>query len=162
MRRGWILAIAAAVLVMGGSLPARAGSFGVGAGLALPTGDFGDAVDLGYGLHAMVKHPVAPLVTLTGDAGWTRFSTSDEFLVGEGLGGWLGADDTVDVWNVTGGARVAMMPMNLGLEFGYFSELEEWSLVPNLGFGFSKLALDLRYKATGDAKWFEVRAGLYF
>ena len=161
MRKGWILTIAAAALAAGAGLPAHAGGFGVGANVALPTGDFGDVLDSGFGIHALARHPVAPLVTLTGDAGWTTFSTQDLTTDVGGYSFELGGDN-VDIWNFTAGARVALMPMGLGLEYGYFSEVDEWSLVPNAGVSFSKLAVDLRYKATGDANWFELRAGIYF
>ena len=162
MRRGWILTIVAAAMTCSLAPAALAGSFGVGADLALPTGDFGDALDSGFGLHVLAKHPVAPLVTLTGDAGWTRFSSKDLTLDLGQFGSFTAGGDDVNVWNVCAGARVAMMPMGLGLELGYFSKVDELGLVPNVGVSFSKLAVDLRYKATGDAKWFELRAGVYF
>ncbi|MBE0566541.1 MAG: hypothetical protein IH621_11310 [Krumholzibacteria bacterium] len=162
MRRGWILTIAASALAVAGSLPAQAGGFGLGLSAALPTGDFGDYLDSGFGVHAMYKRPVTPLVQLTADVGWTRFGTAD--LTGDlgGFDGFAAADDNLDVWNFTGGGKVDFMPFGLGLEYGYFSEIDEYGLVPNVGVSFTKFAVDLRYKATGDANWFEVRAGLYF
>lgn len=149
MRNRWILITLAACLAAAAPA-AHAGNFGVGASWAMPTSDFDDFYKSGFGLHALAKYPVTPLAAITGDVGWTTF------------GGEIAEIGDIDVWNFTAGGMVNLMAVGLGLEYGYFSEIDEWGLVPTAGIGFSKLAVDLRYKATGDAKWFEARAGLYF
>ena len=162
MRIGWILAAAAVCLALGASAPARAGDFGVGVNAALPAGDFGDLYKSGFGIHALLKRPVTPLATITADVGWTSFNSEDLNLdLGE-IGSIPFSGDNIDVWNFTGGAKVNLLPLGLGLEYGYFTKVDEWGLVPFAGMGFSKLDLTVRYKATGDAKWWELRVGLFF
>jgi hypothetical protein len=155
MRSGWIplVALAAVCLIA----PAAHAGFGVGASIASPTGDFGDAFKTGYGVHAVYKQPVTPLVTVTGDFGWNAFSAESVEIGDIGFGG-----EDVDLWNAALGGRVFLLPLGLGLEYGYFSEIEEWSLVPTAGMSFSKLDVSARWKATGDANWFELRAAFMF
>ena len=149
MRKGKILATAVAFAAVLAGSSALAGNLGVAADAALPSGSFNDGYDTGFGIHAIFKLPVTPLVTITGDGGWTGF-------------GGKGDISNINVWNVTGGGTVNLLPLGLGAEYGYFTEVKDWSLVPYASFGFSKLDLALRYKATGDAKWWELRVGVRF
>ncbi|HPF71876.1 MAG TPA: hypothetical protein PLQ13_14480 [Candidatus Krumholzibacteria bacterium] len=155
MRKTTIFALAA-VAALAFASTALAG-FGIGANVAAPTGDFGDFFKAGYGIHAVYQQGLTPLATLTGDFGWTTFSSEDVTIGSVTIGG-----EDIDVWNATAGARFAVLPLGLGAEVGYFSEVEEWSFVPTAGMTFSKIDLSARWKATGDAKWFEVRAAFMF
>ena len=157
MRNGKISATLVLLTTVLASMAAQAGNLGVAADLALPSGDFNKLYDSGFGIHAIFKRPLTPLVTLTADGGWTSFGQGD---LGELQDNPFGGD--IDVWNVTAGGTVFLLPLGLGAEYGYFSKVEDWSLVPYAGMGFGKLDLTVRYKATGDAKWWEFRVGVFF
>jgi hypothetical protein len=162
MRNGWIPAMVMATLTVLAVPSAQAGSFGLGANVAFPTGSFGDLYNSGFGVHALIQHPVTPLATITGDVGWTSFSGKDLSLDIGDIGSIPFSGDNLEMWNFTGGAKVNLLPLGLGLEYGYYTQIKEWGLVPYASFGLSKIDLAARYKATGDAKWFEVRVGFMF
>jgi opacity protein-like surface antigen len=46
-------------------------------GAAIPTGDFGDLVDTGYGLSLHGAYRVIPMIDLYGAYNWTRFGFTD-------------------------------------------------------------------------------------
>lgn len=52
------------------------------AGIALPTGDFGDVYDMGFGGRAVFAYHLNPNLALTGTAGYLTWSRKDDF--GEG------------------------------------------------------------------------------
>jgi hypothetical protein len=146
MKRSLVAAILA-LMVLGTA--GSAWAFGVGVGYRLPTGDFGDAYDGGFGANVMLGFPVTPLVTVYGDLGYTNFQGSD-------------ATDDISVWGFNAGAKVNLMMLYVGGEAGYFTEVDEFSLSPLVGMGVGPLDLSARYKLTGDAHWFDLRASISF
>jgi len=52
-------------------------SIGVNGGAAIPTGDFGDGFDLGWGGNALFVYHINPNVDLTGSAGYITWSGKD-------------------------------------------------------------------------------------
>jgi len=145
MKRNLIAAVAALTLI---GTASSALAFGVGVGYRLPTGDFGDAYDGGFGANFALEYPVAPLVTAWGDIGYTSFA-------GEG------DRDNIDVWGFNAGAKVSLLGLlQAGAELGYFTEVDEFAISPYVGTGFGPLNLSARYKLTGDANWFDLRASI--
>lgn len=55
----------------------KAPRLSVGAEFAFPMGDFGDAIDLGFGGSLQYQHPVAANLLLTGSAGYINFKGKD-------------------------------------------------------------------------------------
>jgi len=152
MRKG--IALLAALLVLGAA--GSAWAIGLGIGYRLPTGAFGDEYDGGYGANFALAFPVAPTVTAWGDVGYTRFRYKDISVLGA-----TGVGD-IDVWGFNAGAKVGVGMLYLGAEAGYFTEIDEFGLTPLVGIGFSVLDLSARYKATGDANWWDLRASISF
>jgi hypothetical protein len=153
MRRLSFLLILALALV---ALPRTAeAQFKIGARgkLLFPTGDFDDVAKTGWGLAATGDFTIIPLVKLRGEVGYNRFDGED---VSEGA--------TIDDWNIWSfliGARLQLPILYLSLDGGYYTEIDEFSLLPGLGFRFLFLDVGGRYKWTGE-NWFEVFGGVSF
>lgn len=96
--------VAAALAAVAFAAPAHAQSmlpFAVEgrAGLAFPTGDFGEALGTGYGLAANVSFNVAPTLALYGGYSFTQFDFDDDL---------VDTDETFDVKGFEGGARLGL------------------------------------------------------
>lgn len=71
-------AIAATALLVAVSTTAEAqGKFGARAGIALPTGDFGDGFDMGFGIGGNFYQAINDKLTLRVDLDWSTFGASD-------------------------------------------------------------------------------------
>jgi len=154
MNRTIIVAVLAVACLAAVAGPAQA-KVGLALTGAVPTSEFGDRVKTGIGIHAVLKHPVSPLFDVTSDFGYTNFKSKiSDGEVGDGGGR--------DVWNLSIGGAFKVGGIGLGLEYGRFWEVDDWSFVPSAAIMLGPLELALRYKAGGDAKWFEGRVGFYF
>ncbi|HEU0077313.1 MAG TPA: outer membrane beta-barrel protein [Longimicrobiaceae bacterium] len=96
--------VAAALAAVAFAAPAHAQSmlpFAVEGrvGLAVPTGEFGDDLGMGYGLAANVSFNVAPTLALYGGYSYTQFDFDDEVIE---------TDETFDVQGFEGGARLGL------------------------------------------------------
>ncbi len=69
------------------------------AGLAFPTGDFGESLGMGYGLGANVSFAVAPTLALYGGYSYTQFDYDQDV---------VDTDETLDVQGFEGGARLGL------------------------------------------------------
>ena len=78
-------------------------TIGIDGGIAMPTGDWGDAAGFGFGALARLEIPFRPKVTFTARAGFI-YHTSKEAAAGP-LGG--GGDTTTSEIPFFGGARYA-------------------------------------------------------
>jgi hypothetical protein len=141
----------------------NASAIGLGVGVILPSGDFKDGYDVGYGAHLVMDYPVTPLASIYGDLGYNGFKAKDNADL-EDLD--LELPD-LTMWNISVGGRAGLGgAFYLGAEIGYYivsDDLDdEIGITPLIGTKFSKLDLSARYKATDDFKWFEIRAALGF
>jgi opacity protein-like surface antigen len=96
--------VAAALAAVAFAAPAHAQSvlpFAVEgrAGLAFPTGDFGESLGLGYGLGANVSFAVAPTLALYGGYSYTQFDYDTDV---------VDTDETFNVQGFEGGARLGL------------------------------------------------------
>ncbi len=89
------------------------------------------------------------MVNISGSLGWYQFSGEDD-------------QDGTSIWEFTTGPQVDFGKLYAGFEVGYFTTMNEWGVVPNLGIRKDMIDIGLRYKVTGDGKFFALRAGLYF
>lgn len=122
---------------------------GLGVKSSFPYANFDDDFNTGWGVVGMVDYPLIPLIDLTADVGYTSFPGSGE-------------NDSVDVWNVCFGGRLALGVFFMGGETGYFSYVEDWSFVPSMGLRFGPFEGGVRYKAVGGSGWTSLRFGYYF
>lgn len=154
MKRNGIAVLTALIVL---SAAGSALAAGVGVGFRLPSGDFGDAYDGGFGANFTMAYPLAPTVSAYGDIGYTRFMGKSASVGGVEVG-----PDDLDVWGFSAGAKVGLGGFYLGGEGGYFTEVDEFGLSPLLGLGLGPLDISARYKFTGDANWFDLRASISF
>lgn len=149
MKKG--IALASALLVLVTAAPAMSKIFTVPVWFHVnaPTDTFGDFYSTGYGFSSSLEFTLLPIVSVHGGLGWTRFS-------GEG------ALEDIDVWEYGLGARAHLGLFYGGLEVDHFSEIDEWGWVPEVGVRFTMLDAGLRYKMSGDANWWGIRAGIRF
>ena len=136
-------------------LPGRAeAQFKIGARgkLMFPTGDFADMAETGWGLAATGDFTLIPLVKLRGEAGYNQFGGKEV----EGV-----QLEDLDIWSFMIGARLQLPIIYFSLDGAYYTEIDEFSLLPGLGFRFLFLDVGGRYKWTGE-NWFEVFGGVSF
>jgi hypothetical protein len=123
-----------------------------GGQLAMPTGDFKDAFESGYGFYGRVGIPLATF-KLFGAVTWTRFSAPG-----------AGADS--DFFTIQAGPHVSIVPLaDVGLEVAYITEAEEFGISPSINVGFSKLELTASYTTTfanPASSWLTVGLGIRF
>jgi hypothetical protein len=152
MRRHLLGLIAALALV---AVPQEASAqfdIGVRGKVMFPTGDFDKKADTGWGLAATGDFTVIPLIKIRGEAGYNSF--------GGKVDGLTNYDDW-NIWSFMIGARLQLPIIYFSLDGGYYTEIDEFSVLPGLGFRFLFIDVGGRYKASGE-NWFEVFGGLSF
>ncbi|MBX3174937.1 MAG: porin family protein [Gemmatimonadaceae bacterium] len=162
-------AIAATALLVAVSSTAEAqGRFGAMAGIALPTGEFGDFADMGFSIGGNFYQPINDKLSLRVDLDWSTFSLD-------------GVDEN---WTQLGVMVNGMIPINTGtglmpyalVGIGYYQQkldvFDESDLAWNVGAGFNfemssaKLFAEVVYRSImseGDATTsLPVRVGIRF
>jgi hypothetical protein len=136
-------------------LPGRAeAQFKIGARgkVMFPTGDFSDEAETGWGLAATGDFTLIPLVKLRGEAGYNKFGGKE--VEGD-------QHEDLNIWSFMIGARLQLPIIYFSLDGAYYTEIDEFSLLPGLGLRFLFLDVGGRYKWTGE-NWFEVFGGVSF
>lgn len=142
-----------ASLALPGGVEAQVDSgFGIGAKMLFPTGDLDDAVKSGWGLAGTGELRILHFLAATGEISYYEFP-------GESSGD-LELEDQ-DFLGFAAGARLYLAALYLGADMGYFTDLEEFSFIPNVGLKFAMFEVAARYKAT-DANWMELRGTVNF
>ncbi len=101
-------AVAVAAAAAHAQAPVNPFGFGVSAGAAVPTGDAGDAFDVGYSIDGIITLRVPTLpVSFRGEVGYTRFALKERS-VDDGEGGTV---------NVSGNQRIISGVANAVLSF---------------------------------------------
>jgi hypothetical protein len=95
------------------SASAQSPRFSLGAELAIPTGDFGDAVGVGYGLSLRYEGPIADQLAITADLGYLFFTGKD-----------ITFADTGGVNITQEGETTYLVPIQLGLKY-YFMDQQD-------------------------------------
>ena len=133
------------------STSSSAWGFGIGLGYRLPSSNFGDLYDGGFGANVAMFFPVAPKIAVYGDVGYTQFQ-GKEIIAG------IDADN-LNVWGFNAGAKFSLTNLYFGGELGYFTEVDEFSLSPLVGIGLGPIDVSARYKL-GDFNWWDFRASI--
>ena len=123
--------------------------FAGGLSMHFPNSDFGVRSKTGYGLDLFYVHPVLPLVTITGSAGYSHFPGEEDL-------------QAVDMWRFTGGFRFEFGAFYMGGEGGYYTEIDESGFVPSIGLHIGKFEVAGRWKSSGTSTWTTLRVGYYF
>jgi len=155
MKRIIILALSLS-LVLCGSAFAGARNGGLAASFTSPKGDYGNAAGNGYGLSLIFDYPMAGMIDITGTVGWYKF-TGVTLSEGTNI-----KTDSNTLWEFAAGPQIDFGLLYAGAEFGYYTDLDEWGLVPNLGVRKDLLDFSLRYMISDTGEFMAVRAGFFF
>jgi hypothetical protein len=123
-------------------------SLSVGARYASPGGDFGEFVEPGYGGY--VKAEVGALMLgAAAEANLTRF-------------GGEGDLESSTVLGIQAGPRLGMGLFKVGLDLGWYSEVEKTGYSPNISAGFGPLEAGAGITFFDGGRWLYVRGGIRF
>ena len=122
----------------------------------VPKDDFAQRVDKGWGAALIFDYPLAGAFDLVGTAGYYRFSGLDP------SSGTSEQGESLSLWELAAGPQVDLGVLYLGCDAGYYTDLAEWGLVPNLGLRKKTIDFGLRYKVTDVGRFLAVRVGMFF
>ena len=123
--------------------------YGLAGMVSFPYDDLGDDQTTGYGIHGMWDYPWIPLLDLTADVGWNHFPGKED-------------NESVDVWEFTGGMRFVLGSFYMSGEVGYYTKVKSVSFVPGMGLRMGNLDLSFRYRAAKSTSWTGIRVGYFF
>ena len=155
MKRVTMLILVLMVAAQGTAL-AQDKNGGLAASFVLPSGDFGDFVGDGFGLSAIFDYDMANVVDISGSLGWYRFGGVTL------IDGTNVKTESTTMWEFAAGPQIDFGKLYVGLEGAYYTNLDEWGLVPNAGLRKGMVDIGVRYKMTEDSNFYAVRAGFFF
>ena len=120
----------------------------IGVRFASPSGDFGGALEPGYGGYFKVEVG-ALMLGAAAEANVTRFGGED------GAGGST-------VLGVQAGPRLGMGLFKVGLDLGWYSEVDKTGYTPNVSLGLGPLEAGAGATFFSGGRWVYVRAGIRF
>ena len=125
----------------------------VGAHAALPQGDFADSHDAGFGAYFRAGVPLL-VVKMMGSVTYTQFKSANPLI-----------DDVSELMLQVGPHFSPIPLLDLGAEFGYMTDAQEWAFSPNVSVGFLMLEATASYnkpfKSDG-ASWVTLGVGFRF
>lgn len=145
----FVLIALAAAPAAGQVVVDRSHVLGAGAQLSFPYDELDDAHDTGWGVQGMLDYPIIPLFHVCAHVGWNTFPRT-------------GGGDSLNVWEITGGGRLALGAFFMGGEVGWYDRGDNWSWVPSLGLRFDRIEVSWRVRAVGREAYTSLRAGWYF
>ncbi len=148
--RKFIIFLAVVVVVSGLARAQGMGlSFGAGADLVTPAGDFSDEASTGWGLSAQLKFGL-PIITVTGAVEYFAFGEKE----------FTGGTYSSNLWGINAGGRISLLHfIYVGAEIGMYEEnsttknetsenkssITRGSVAPIIGFEFLSFDLSARY-----------------
>ena len=129
---------------------------GIGLSYYMPQGNLKETHDSGYGISFMFNYPISDMMDLTGTTAWSRY------IINEQPANTLRGSSDLTVWEFTLGPRVRVSIVYLGIEAGYFTNFNEWALVPNAGIRWRIFDLGYRMKTNAGTEVHSIRAGIFF
>ncbi|HKP27816.1 MAG TPA: hypothetical protein VJU15_00340 [Gemmatimonadales bacterium] len=133
-------------------------SFRVFGALNFPTSDTGDAASTGWGLGLQFTRGQGAFA-LFGEVGYDHFGIEGV----EGLPPGTDYGTDLNPWHFGGGAKVAVGPINVAGLVGYWTDIEDFDLVPIVGVKIWRLQTGVRYKGLfGDGDWIALTVGFGF
>ena len=125
----------------------------LGAHAAMPSGDFANAYDAGFGAYGRVGVPLG-LFKVMGSATFTRFTAANPLT------------DDQSIFTLQAGPHFSPIPLlDLGLEGAWFSEREEFGVAPNISVGLLMFEATASYYTTfkdPKANWITLGVGFRF
>lgn len=158
MRQILNLIAAACVLVVTAATANAQMSRSIGAGVAAPVGDLGDASDNGFTVRGQTGVSLA-LAAVHIQGGWTHFKAKSVTVASNTVEG-----EAADVLHIGVGARVALGLVSVGANMAYFvGDGEDGvGIFPEASVGLGPIEVVADYRIDGDAKWLGLRAALKF
>jgi hypothetical protein len=95
------------------------GRFSIGADLAFPQGDIGDAVGIGFGVDARYEAPINDNLSWMATAGFLTFGEKDD-----------------------SGLKLSIIPINAGLKYYFTESFNGFYAGAELGFNIAKVKID--------------------
>ncbi len=129
---------------------------GLAASYAMPQDEFENVVDDGYGLSAIFDYPMAGMINISGSIGWYRFK-GVTLLEGTNI-----KEESSTMWEFSAGPQIDFGKLYVGVEGGYYTDVNEWGMLGNVGLRRDMLDFSVRYKMTEDAKFMAARLGFFF
>lgn len=123
--------------------------FGLGLTTKYPYESFGDDYGTAYGIMGLLAYPFIPLLDLTAGIGWNTFGEGD-------------SNESLDLWEFTGGMRFRMGVFFMSGEVGYYTNIEQTSFLPGLGLKFDHFEIALNVRAVDKGSWSGLRLAYYF
>ncbi len=151
-----ILVGLALTLMASGAARAAEKNGGLAASFAQPTGDFDKLAGSGFGLSAIFDYSMAKIVDISGSLGWYSFS-GETLIEGTNV-----KSESLSVWEFSAGPQIDFGKLYLGVEGAYYTNLDEWGLVPNIGLRKGMIDVVFRYKVTEDSNFYALRLGFFF
>lgn len=141
-------AVALAVLASPVSAQLPGLSLSVGARYATPSGDFGEFVEPGYGGYVKAEFG-ALMLGAAAEANLTRFAGEGDL-------------ESSTVLGIQAGPRLGMGLFKVGLDLGWYSEIEKTGYTPNISASFGPLEAGAGATFFDGGRWLYVRAGIKF
>lgn len=126
----------------------------LGAHAVIPSGDLADRYDNSFGAYGRIGAPVGP-IKLMGSVTWNRFKAKSGIPLIE--------DE--DLITIQAGPHFSLAMLDVGIEGGYISNIEEWGLMPNVSLRLGSVEVTGSYNTTFDdpkATWFSLGFGFRF
>lgn len=125
----------------------------LGGHAAMPSGDFADSYDAGFGAYARVGVPLG-LFKLMGSATYTQFKAANPLI-----------DDTSEI-SLQVGPHFSPLPLlDLGIEGAYFTDSEKFGFAPNISVGLLNFEATASYNIVNSdpkATWITIGVGFRF
>ena len=165
-----VLLLTAALVIFSVASSFAQGRFSIGAELALPSGDFGDAVGTGFGASVRYEAPINDNLSWMGTAGFLTFGKKDVggidisasiIPINAGLKYYF----TESFNGFYAGAELGINLVKVKAEFGGESDSEsstEFGFAPQVGYHLANFDFAVRYAIVSDADYIGLRAAYVF
>jgi hypothetical protein len=114
-----VLLLTAALVIFSVASSFAQGRFSIGADLAFPQGDIGDAVGIGFGADVRYESPINDNLSWMATAGFLSFGEKDD-----------------------SGVKLSIIPINAGLKYYFTESFNGFYAGAELGFNIAKVKFD--------------------
>lgn len=147
--------LAVLILIFSTTAALADSNFGIAAIGAAPVTEFEDRYNYGAGVAVFGEHQIIPLLDIAWQGSWLRFQRDKDNTI-------IGDDRQLDVFGLSAGPRLDLAFFHLGVDAGYYWDIDEWAVVPRLGFRIWLIDLSAEYAVTDNFDWVTARLGLVF
>ncbi len=144
------------------------GRFSLGANLAAPVGDFGDAAGIGFGLSGRYEAGINENLTWNGTLGFLSFSDSEDLGFNYSMIPITGGLKYYFTENFNGFYAGADLGIYIVRAKGEFLGVDvdesdsEFGFAPGAGYHINNIDIQASFNLVGDADYFGIRVGYTF